>query len=383
MVLETSRPHWAAPRAANPPGPTWRDWVLVAVVVAVAVVETVTRDPLVWPVTSWVVTVGVALLLPWRRVHPLLVVVVAFGAMSAIDVVSLLRDVEWEGLYTGLFLLVFPYSLTRWASMREVGIGLGVMSVPLILTPVGGAPAGDIIGGIVVILLSCAIGFAVRYAGELRAEEVAGLRSLEREELARELHDTVAHHVSAIAVRAQAGRVVGAERPEAALDALSVIEEEAARALDEMRSMVGTLRTGGQAELKPQQGVRDLHRLEQRSGASGPCVVVTIADEVVDLRNPVDAACYRVAQEAITNALRHARHATTVRVRVDGDEDHVRVTVVDDGRSVSAAPGPMPGFGLIGMAERVKLLGGTFAAGPGPGGGWIVDATFPRQASMT
>jgi len=379
VVLDTSRRHRAAPRAADPPGPTWRDWSFVAVVVVVAVVETIVRDPLVWPATSLVVTVAVALLLPWRRVHPLLALVVAFGTMSAVDVVALLRGVEWEGLHTGLFLLVFAYTLTRWASVREVGIGLLVMSVPLVLTAVGGAPAGDLIGGVVVILLSCAVGFAVRYAGELRVEEVAGLRSLEREELARELHDTVAHHVSAIAVRAQAGRVVGARRPEAALDALSVIEEEAARALDEMRSMVGALRTDGHAELRPQQGVRDLHRLEQRGGASGPCVVVTVAGEVDDLRNPVDTACYRVAQEAVTNALRHARQAAEVWVRVEGDDDRVRVTVVDDGRGAGAGPAPMPGFGLIGMAERVKLLGGTFAAGPDAGGGWTVDATFPRR----
>ena len=364
---------------ADPPGPNWRDWSFVAVLVVVAVVETIVRDPLVWPVTSLVVTVAVALLVPWRRVQPMLVVVVAFGTMSVVDVVSLLSDVEWEGLITGLFLLVFPYSLTRWASAREIGIGLLVMSVPVVLTGVGGAPAGDIVGGVVVLLLACAVGFAVRYAGELRAEEVAGLRSREREELARELHDTVAHHVSAIAVRAQAGRVVGAERPDVALDALSVIEDEAARALDEMRSMVGTLRNGDRADLRPQQGVRDLHRLEQPGGASGPQVVVTLTGEVDDLRSPVDVACYRLAQEAVTNALRHARSATEVQVRVDVDDDHVRVTVVDDGRGVGALTASTPGFGLLGMAERAKLLGGTFAAGPSPGGGWTVDASFPRQ----
>jgi signal transduction histidine kinase len=257
------------------------------------------------------------------------------------------------------------------------------MAIPLVLTPVGGAPAGDTIGGVVVILLSCAIGFAVRYAGELRAEEAAGLRSREREELARELHDTVAHHVSAIAVRAQAGRVVGAERPGAALDALSVIEEEAARALDEMRSMVGTLRSRDGAELTPQQGVRDLHRLERRASATGPSVQVTTSGELEGLRAPVDAACYRVAQESITNALRHARGATEVQVHVDGDDERVRVTVLDDGRTAGATGVPMSGFGLIGMAERVTLLGGTFVAGPGAAGGWTVEATFPRRDVRT
>lgn len=255
------------------------------------------------------------------------------------------------------------------------------MSVPLVLTAVGGDPVGDTVGGVAVLLLACAIGFAVRYAGELRAEEIAGLRSREREELARELHDTVAHHVSAIAVRAQAGRVVAATRPEAAAEALSVIEEEAARALEEMRSMVGTLREGDGADLRPQQGVRDLRRLEGNGGGDGPRVVVTI--EVDELRPSVDAACFRLAQEAVTNALRHARQASEVLVRVDGDDDHVRVTVVDDGRGGAAPSASSPGFGLVGMAERAKLLGGTFDAGPRPGGGWTVAATFPRRAATT
>lgn len=254
-----------------------------------------------------------------------------------------------------------------------------VVAVPLVLTAAGGDPAGDIVGGGAVLLLACAIGFAVRYAGELRAEEVAGLRSREREELARELHDTVAHHVSAIAVRAQAGRVVAATRPDAAVEALSVIEEEATRALEEMRSMVGTLRQGDHAQLRPQQGLRDLGRLEQRSDGPGPRVVVTVAGHLDELRPSVDAACFRLAQEAVTNALRHARQASEVRVRVEGDDDQVRLTVVDDGRGATSS-GAAPGFGLVGMAERAKLLGGTFDAGPRPGGGWTVAATLPRRS---
>lgn len=383
MVLDKSRPYWAEPRVADPPGPARRDWVLVAVVVVAATVETFVRDDLAWSGASLAVTIGAAFLLPWRRVHPLLVVALAFGTVSAVESASLLQGVEWEGLNTTAFLLVLPYALTRWGSGREVGGGLLVMSVPVVLTAVAGDPVGDIVGGAVVLLLACAVGFAVRYAGELRAEEVAGLRSREREELARELHDTVAHHVSAIAVRAQAGRVVAATRPEAAAVALWVIEEEATRALEEMRSMVGTLREGDGADLRPQQGVRDLCRLEQHDERHGPRVVVTIAGEVDELRPSVDAACFRLAQEAVTNALRHARQASEVQVRVDGDDDHVRVTVVDDGRGGAAPTASTPGFGLVGMAERAKLLGGTFDAGPRPGGGWTVAATFPRRAPTT
>jgi signal transduction histidine kinase len=355
--------------------------LLVAVLVGAATIETFAREQLVWRGVSLVVTLGAACLLPWRRVHPLLVVALAFGTMSAVEVVSLVRGVDWEGLNTALFLLLLPYALARWASGRAVGVGFLVMSVPVILTAVAGDPVGDTVGGAVVLLLACAIGFAVRYASELRTEEIAGVRSREREELARELHDTVAHHVSAIAVQAQAGRVVAATRPEAAVEALWVIEQEASRALEEMRSMVGSLRRGDQADLRPQQGVRDLCRLERLGDGSEPRVRVTFAGDVDELRPSVDAACFRLAQEAVTNALRHARRASEVQVRVDGGEDLVRLTVVDDGEGGAASTPSPSGFGLIGMAERAKLLGGTFNAGPSAGGGWTVEATLPRRAA--
>jgi signal transduction histidine kinase len=364
---------------ADPPGPARRDRWFVLAVVVVATVEALVRQHLVWPVPSLAVTVGLACLLPWRRVRPLLVFVVSFGTVSAIEALSLVRDVDWDGLDTSAFLLVLPYALARWASGRDVAIGVVVMAVPLTLTAVAGDPAGNLLGGALVVLLAFAVGVAVRYSGELRDQEVAGLRSRERAELARELHDTVAHHVSAIAVQAQAGRVVAATRPDAAVEALGVIEEEATRALEEMRSMVGALRDGDRAELRPQQGIRDLLRLERRGGVTGPRVVVEIAGGLEDVRPSVDAACFRLAQEAVTNALRHARHASEVVVRVDGDDEHVRVTVVDDGRGSGTSTTSAQGFGLVGMAERAKLLGGTFDAGPRPGGGWAVAATFPRR----
>jgi signal transduction histidine kinase len=368
---------------ADPPGPARRDWLLVAAVVIGATVEVLSRDQLVWPGASLALTVGLAVLLPWRRVRALPVFVVSFGAVSALEVLSLGRDAGWEGLDTTAFLLLLPYALARWGSGRDVGIGVLVMAVPLTLSGVGGDPVGDLIGGAAVVLLSGAIGFAVRAADELRAEEVAGLRSRERAELARELHDTVAHHVSAIAVQAQAGRVVAATRPEAALEVLGVIEEEAARALEEMRSMVGALRHGDPAALRPQQGIRDLPGLERDGGAGGPRVAVTMSGELDDLRPSLDAACFRLAQEAVTNALRHARQASEVRVQVVGDLEQVRITVVDDGRASATSMASTPGFGLVGMAERAKLLGGTFAAGPRPDGGWSVAASLPRRAVTT
>jgi signal transduction histidine kinase len=382
VAFDESRPPWAQPRVGDAPGPTRRDWLLVAAIAVVAVAETLAREQVVWPGASLVLTIGLACLLPWRRTHPLALLLASFGAVSLLEVASLVADAGWEGLDTASFLLVLPYALARWGSGRDAGIGLVALAVPLALAGAGGDPVGVLIGGALALLLSFAIGVTVRYAAELRAEEIAGLRARERAELARELHDTVAHHVSAIAVQAQAGRVVAAARPEAALEALAVIEEEAARALEEMRSMVGALRNAEEgADLRPQQGLRDLSQLERSVGASGPRVVVELDDGLGELRPAVDAACYRLAQEAVTNAQRHARDASQVTVRVDGDHETVRLRVVDDGRSsASAGAGvPTPGFGLVGMAERARLLGGTFEAGPRAGGGWVVEATLPRR----
>ena len=377
MVTDTLRSLWAEPRAPEPPAPVTRDWALVAVACVAAAVETAARPDLTWRPLSLVVVVALAFTLPWRRTQPFLVVATAFGTVSVIDVVALVRDIRWEGLDSGVFLLLLPYALTRWGSGREVAGGLAVLVVPLALTAAGGEPAGDIVGGAVVLSLAAALGAGARYQHVYRQQQLDGMRSREREQLARELHDTVAHHVSAIAIQAQAGRAVAATRPGAATDALTVIEEEASRTLEEMRSMVGALRQD-HADLAPQQGVGDIERLARSSGYD-PQIEVDLAGDLTDLRPSVDAAVYRLAQEAITNAVRHARMATVVRVRVCGEHDHVRLTVDDDGQGTVA--GAAPGFGLVGMAERVKLLGGTLEAGPGTGRGWTVTAVLPRHGA--
>ena len=172
------------------------------------------------------------------------------------------------------------------------------------------------------LLAAAALGASVRYRENARMRGLEQMKLLEREQLARELHDTVAHHVSAIAIRAQAGRVVGAADPVAAIDALAVIEEEASRTLAEMREMVGALRVGGEAELSPQRGVADISRLADRSG-DPPQVEVELVGDLEQLRPSVDAALYRLAQESITNAVRHARHATRIRVLVRGEPDRI------------------------------------------------------------
>ena len=240
---------------------------------------------------------------------------------------------------------------------------------------------GDAIGAAVFALFPAVLGALVRYQSSYRRNEREQVRLREREQLARELHDTVAHHVSAIAVRAQAGRVVGAAEPEAALDSLRLIEAEASRALTEMRLMVGALRDGEQAELAPLHGVADISKLAFADGAS-PQVSVQLTGALDDLGPSVEAALYRLAQESITNAVRHAKHATRIDVIVDGDVQQVQLTVVDDGDALQPAQ-TWSGYGLVGMSERAALLGGNLQAGPRPHGGWEVNAVLPKGGSRT
>ena len=165
------------------------------------------------------------------------------------------------------------------------------------------------------------------------------------------------------------------------MDALKVIEEEASRTLAEMRSIVGVLREHEEPELAPQRGVADLNQLADRVG-DRPRVEVHLSGDLDDLGPSVGAAVYRIAQESITNAVRHARHATRISVSVAGDDDWVRLTVRDDG-DASSTGRHSTGYGLVGMTERAMLLGGTLEAGPGPDRGWTVNAVLPRAAPVT
>jgi signal transduction histidine kinase len=143
-----------------------------------------------------------------------------------------------------------------------------------------------------------------------------------------------------------------------------------------MRTMVGALRERDDADLAPQVGAADIQRLA-RSVGDEPLVEVHLSGDLEDLSASVGAASYRIAEESVTNALRHARHATRIVVRVNGERDYIRLTVRDDGDAVPTTR-PRDGYGVAGMTERATLLGGTLQAGPGPDRGWVVDAAIPR-----
>jgi signal transduction histidine kinase len=367
----------AEPAVPDPPARVWRDWVVLALVFTGAVLETSLREDLVWPPAGMIVLMGVGVALLWRRTHPLLVTVIAFGATSVLDYAArVLTDEPTAVLFTGAFLLLLPYCLLRWASGRDAAIGMAFILGANVLTEATTGTVSDLIAGAAFFLFAAALGASVRYRTGSRLRERDQVKLREREQLARELHDTVAHHMSAIAIRAQAGRALAGAQPVAAVDALEVIEETASRALTELRAIVAALRDGGDADFAPQRGVTDIARLA--AAADGPRVDVQLTGDLEGIQPMIGAAAYRIAQESITNAVRHARHATRIDVRVIGEHDSVLVVVLDDGEPGAVSP---LGYGLAGMTERATLLGGTLEAGPSAGGGWLVTATLPRNGA--
>jgi signal transduction histidine kinase len=206
----------------------------------------------------------------------------------------------------------------------------------------------------------------------------------ERLELARELHDVVAHHVAGIVVQAQAARIVAAKRPDTLDATLAGIESAGSDALAAMRRVVSLLRDPGDAGgVTPGPG--QLSDLVGRFAGHGPAVQLNLSAGSQPRWPPeVAATVYRVVQEALTNVILHAPDAASVTVTVRDGGSGVTVEVTDDAprRTLGGSPWLPPGggHGLIGMRERAQALGGTLQAGPGPDAGWVVAATLPLPA---
>ncbi len=378
-MTSPARALWDAPPASPPPPRrVWRDWVLVAAIPLLALLEALLRTDVPWRWLWAIVLIALVPTLLWRRTRPFTMIAIAFGVGW---IVSLATGGDPQ-LFTTAYFLLLVYAVFRWGSGRAMLGGGALVLGGILLSLVYSAPTvTDVIGGLAVVVTTSTLGVAFRWRAGARARELDRMRLLEREQLARDLHDTVAHHVSAIAIQAQAGTVVAQGDPAAAVDVLRVIEGEASRTLDELRSMVRVLRRTDAADRAPTPGFDDLRRLARSDAASpGPTVDVRVDGDVDALPPPVSAAVFRLAQEAVTNARRHARNATRVDVHVRVDGAAVRLDVRDDGEPVASAA---PGYGLTGMAERADLLGGTCEAGPAPGGGWAVTAVLPRAGWAT
>jgi signal transduction histidine kinase len=248
--------------------------------------------------------------------------------------------------------------------------------------------------GIVILagpaLLGWLIGSHTRLSDELRRRneqlererEARAQRAVadERARIARELHDVMAHSVSVMVIQAGGARRVLDRQPDRAEAAFGAIETTGRDALHEMRQLLGLLRPAGEApSLTPPPGLDRLPELIQRAREAGLTASLAVTGDAAPLAPGADVAAYRVAQEAITNALKHAA-GSRVRVELRYGTDGVELQIADDGSGTATAPVAVAsGHGLVGMRERVALQGGAFAAGPDPDGrGFLVRARFPR-----
>jgi signal transduction histidine kinase len=307
-----------------------------------------------------------------------------FGTSTVLDVAAFVAGAGSVVLNSTAVVLVLAYSLFRWGAGRDAAIGLGIMAIGLVASVITDyTGAGNLISGLAVLLFTVALGVINRYRSTAREQMIEQAKFQERAQLARELHDTVAHHVSAIAIQAQAGLFLARSSSlPGATEALEIIDREAAHTLAEMRTMVGALRDRDQhSPIAPRRRLADIEQLGV-NGTDSLRIDVKLSGELTNLPPALEAALYRVAQESVTNAQRHAHQATRVEVTVTGNATDVQMTVNDDGARTTTAPNP-PGFGLIGMTERVALLGGTLTAGPKPDRGWGVRATLPRRGPAT
>jgi len=279
-------------------------------------------------------------------------------------------------------LLVLYLAAARYG--RRVWLPLGLPFLLLALSPANGNAALSGVLLLVLAVAALALGDARRLRGQAIAERDASRQVLaaaqrdqaameERARIARELHDVVAHHVSVIAVQAETARLTTAGMPEEGRQRLEAIGATARDALTGMRRLLGVLRAdaGGHAEHAPQPG---LARLDELVDAAGTHVRLILQGQVVPLPPGVDLTAYRILQEALTNARRHAPGAAVdVELRYASDALHLRVR--DNG---PGAAGDDPGgHGLLGMRERAATVGGTLRAGPAAGGGFLVEADLP------
>ena len=316
--------------------------------------------------------------LAWRRRCP--EAVLAVQAATAIATVA----VGWPPVILGPALLAGVHGLgvTRDRD-RALGLLAATILVMALVVAVADATVDTVITNAVALSAAWWLGDRQRRTQQQAADAAAGAESLarravaaERQAIARELHDVVAHALSVIAVQAGTGRVVIDSDTATARSALSSIEQESRAALDEMRRLLAVLRSGEDdpGPLEPAPGLDDIDALVASTVGSGVPVEVTVEGEPGRMPAGADLAAYRIVQEALTNVRKHAG-ASRVDVRITWCAAGVELEVVDDGRGAGVRSGA--GHGLVGMRERAALYGGWVEAGDRPGGGYRVAAHIP------
>jgi signal transduction histidine kinase len=345
------------------------DVVLVAVLIPASALEVGLRS-------SFENRIGFALLLSLpllaRRQRPVLVLGFVMAATLA-EEAMLHRTMQLPATLA-------VYTVAAHCG-RDVSIRAGGLAILLLFIPLPGfIEWGPPIPAIAAWVLGDNLRIRRAYLRELEAraerlereqeESVRRATAEEQARIARELHDVIAHNVSVMVVQAAAADDVFETQPARAREALQAIERTGRAALTELRRLLGGVRM---TEFAPQPGLAGLDVLVEGVRAAGLPVTLEVEGELDDLPAGLDLSAYRIVQEALTNAIKHAG-ASAAEVRVRRTSDEVELEVVDDG---VAPVSNGRGQGLIGMRERASLLGGEVEAGPKPGGGFRVKAKLP------
>jgi signal transduction histidine kinase len=302
--------------------------------------------------------------------------------------------------FTMLGPMIAMYSVTAYAKRRHSGlaalliVGLLVAAVVFAFSS-GFRGAIEIVSAFVLLAAAAFLGDTARsrreYIAEVeqralaaeQAREEETLRRIDEERIgiAREVHDIVAHSLSIVAVQAGAAETLIDDDPERARESIVNIRTTSKEALGELRSMLDVLRTGsGDAPTSPSADLTQLGQLIEPVRESGLAVDLDVQGDVSLVPAYASVSAYRIVQESLTNAVRHA-HAQNVTVAVQASAAQLAIEITDDGRGVdSSSADDDSGHGVRGMGERIEALGGTFEAGPiADGSGYRVSATIPLQ----
>jgi signal transduction histidine kinase len=312
---------------------------------------------------------------------------IVFGVVLGLSDGGTLTLAALLGLVTVLYLFASTYG-RRWSVLPALPFLVNA------IVPFSGEPAG--FPGVLLLMVvvgAVALGDSRRERGEALAERDETRQAMddtlqeqaamgERARIARDLHDVVAHHVSAIAVQAESARLTTDGLPEEGRAHFEAIGRTARDALTEMRRLLGVLRDDADAEATrdPQPSLERLNELVETARTAGTPVTLTLSGTARPLPTGVDLCAYRILQEALTNVRRHAPGAA-VEVELEYTADALRLRVRDHGPGASS-PDP-DGHGLLGMRERAIMVGGTLTAGPAEGGGFAVAALLPVPEAPT
>lgn len=313
-----------------------------------------------------------------RRVWPLHTLLITGLLTAAVDVVAGATDTAIETTFAGAVVgIVLVYNAGRWGRPKTVAIAA---IVALIVIPIASnmnpafpssttATLIDGLGNAVTV----AVGLLVRSMADSREQRELAEELQERNRLANDIHDSFAHHMSAIAIRAEAARQL--EDPAELDEALRAIKRSASTGLTDLRHFVAGFR-GPEEIPRPLPGFGDLEHLASELSTDTVKVVVDIDTEPEMVPVSVSAAAFWITREALTNVFRHATSATRAEVRTRSTDRYLDLTITDDGATPTTR-GAAGGHGLSSMTARATALGGDLTAGPNPTGGWLVAARLP------